>query len=153
MRSPPSLRLLPVLFALYAPACTGSDSSADAEDTSNTSELCVTLEDGGLTETAPEGGNATSGLISLRVLTSESLDPRDALYVAFKPYTLENLDSGGVKTLGKTSGDGLVSELLGAGTWGFSAAYTRGSLTCLAQIDVLVEPNTTTYGCPVMDCP
>ncbi|MES2644820.1 MAG: hypothetical protein V4850_35360 [Myxococcota bacterium] len=149
--------LLPAfsLVAALAPClsgCTG-DGTTDADDTSGAPEFCATLNDGGLTESVAEGGNGTSGLLSLRVLTDESEDPRDALYVAFKEYTLENVDSGGVKTLGKTTGDGLVTELLGAGNWGFSAAYTRGSLTCIAQIVALVEPNTTTYGCPVMDCP
>ncbi|MDP2308037.1 MAG: hypothetical protein Q8P18_18575 [Pseudomonadota bacterium] len=133
-------------------ACTGVPST-DADDTAVTTGFCATLADGGLTETEAEGGNGTSGILSLRVLTDESEDPRDPLYVAFKAYTLENLESGGVKTLGKTTGDGLVEELLGAGSWTFSAAYTRGSLTCLAQMEALVEPNTTTYGCPVMDCP
>lgn len=149
--------LLPAvsLLAALAPclsACSGGGTT-DVDDTSGAAEFCSTLNDGGLTQSVAEGGNDTSGLLSLRVLTDESEDPRDALYVAFKEYTLENIDSGGVKTLGKTTGDGLVSELLGAGNWSFSAAYTRGSLTCVAQIVALVEPNTTTYGCPVMDCP
>lgn len=148
-RSPAvSLPAISVLALLGA--CTGASATGDSAAEAG---FCTTLADGGLTESAAEGGNGTSGLLSLRVLTDESEDPRDVLYVAFKEYTLENLDSGGVKTLGKTSGDGLVNELLGAGNWSFSAAYTRGSLTCLAQIDALVEPNSTTYGCPVMDCP
>ncbi|MFN7147303.1 MAG: hypothetical protein ACK4YP_26280, partial [Myxococcota bacterium] len=125
----------------------------DAEDTAGATGFCSSLADGGTSQTLAEGGNATSGNLSIRVLTSESTDPMDPIYVAFKPYTLENVDSGGVKTTGKTSGDGLVDELLGAGNWRFSAAYTRGSLTCLAELDVVIAANTTTLGCPVMECP
>ncbi|MDP2316665.1 MAG: hypothetical protein Q8P41_27470 [Pseudomonadota bacterium] len=143
----PSLLLVPLFLACTGPSTKNGDDSAD------NGEFCSTLNDGGVTVAVAEGGNDTSGKLSLRVLTDESTDARDPLYVAFKEYTLENVDSGGVKTFGKTSGDGLVDELLGAGNWAFSAAYTRGSLTCLAQIDALIEANTTTLGCPVMTCP
>jgi hypothetical protein len=142
--------LLPLFLALAA--CAGPNGTSDG-DSAGTGEFCSTLGDGGVAFSEAVGGNETSGLLSLRVLTDQSADPKDPLYVAFKSYTLENIDSGGVKTLGKTTGDGLVSELLGAGNWAFSAAYTRGSLTCLAQMEVLVEANSTTYGCPVMTCP
>lgn len=144
------MRTLPLLALLAA--CTGAGTGT-TDDSAGAGEFCSTLADGGATETVDGGGNASSGLIQIRVLTSESSDPKDPLYVAFKSYSLENVDSGGVKTIGQTSGDGLVEELLGAGTWRFSAAYTRGSLTCLAVVDVVAEPNTTTHGCAVMACP
>jgi hypothetical protein len=145
------MRIASLLLVALGAGCTGGGPSSD--DSAASTEFCSTLNDGGTYETADGGGNSTSGQLSLRVLTSESTDPRDALYVAFKDFTLENVDSGGVKTTGKTSGDGLVSELLGAGNWHFSAAYTRGATTCLAEIDVPVTANTTTSGCPVMVCP
>ena len=145
------MRALPLLLLPLA-ACTGAPTT-NGDSASDQAEFCSSLNDGGQTQSLAEGGNDTSGVLKIRVLTDESEDPRDPLYVAFKEYTLENVDSGGVKTLGKTSGDGLVEELLGAGNWSFSAAYTRGSLTCLATIQMPVEPNTTTYGCPVMTCP
>jgi hypothetical protein len=141
-----SLLLLPLA------ACSGSGTGI-TEDDSASGEFCSSLADGGTFEVRPEGGNATSGNLEIRVLTSESEDPMDPVYVAFKSYTLENIDSGGVKTIGQTSGDGLVDELLGAGNWRFSAAYTRGSLTCLAEIDLPIQANSTTWGCPVMQCP
>ncbi len=145
-----ALLSLALLSGCAGPAGTGV---TDADDSAGTDEFCSTLADGGTYETLAEGGNDTSGLINLRVLTSESADPKDPLYVAFKSYSLENVDSGGVKTVGQTSGDGLVEELLGAGNWHFSAAYTRGSTTCLAEIDLPVAANQTTLGCPVMMCP
>lgn len=144
--------LLPALLVVpLASACTNGAASDDSA--SATANFCTTLNDAGLTTSAAEGGNDTSGILSIRVLTSESVDPQDPLYVAFKNYTLENLDSGGVKTTGKTTGDGLVEVMLGAGTWDFQAVYTRGSLTCSAQIEALVEPNATISACPVMNCP
>lgn len=137
---------------LLLTACAGTGTGVGDDDTAST-EFCSTLNDAGQTVVADEGGNATSGDLHIRVLTSESTDIRDPLYVAFKSYTLENLDSGGVKTTGKTSGDGLVDELLGAGNWHFSAAYTRGSLLCLAELDLVLGENQTTTGCAVMSCP
>lgn len=144
--------LLALLALPLVSACTNGVAAGDSAS-SDAASFCTTLNDGGLTTSAAEGGNGTSGILSIRVLTSESVDPQDPLYVAFKNYTLENLDSGGVKTTGKTSGDGLVEVMLGAGTWDFQAVYTRGSLTCVAQMEVLVEANTTVSACPVMNCP
>lgn len=139
--------LVPAFLAGCAGAATGG-----TDDTAST-EFCSTLADAGLTQTVDGGGNGSSGLLSVRVLTDESTDPKDPLYVAFKNYAFENLDGGGVKTVGQTSGDGLVNELLGAGNWRFSAVYSRGSLLCVAEIDLLAEANKTTSGCPVMSCP
>jgi hypothetical protein len=144
------MRTALTLSALLA-GCTGPSYTPDSTPTSE--DFCSSLNDGSTYVTSDEGGNSTSGQLDIRVLTSESGDPRDPLYVAFKEYTLENVDSGGVKITGKTSGDGLVSELLGAGNWHFSAAYTRGALTCLAELDLPIAAMTTTNGCPVMVCP
>lgn len=141
-----------VLLPLLLTGCAGGAATGVGDDTAET-DFCSTLEDGGLSKTIDGGGNSTSGLVQIRVLTNESTDPRDPLYVAFKSYSFENVDSGGVKTVGQTTGDGLVEEQLGAGNWRFSAVYSRGSLLCVAEIDVAVEPNKTVMGCPVMDCP
>src|SRR5262245_32595570 len=119
---------LPLLL-LGLTACTGTDLSS-LDDSAADGGFCSTLNDGGTTESVAIGGNATRGQLTLRMLTSESTEPNDPLYVAFKDYTLESIDSGGVKTTGKTTGDGLVDVLLGAGNWHFSGAYIRGSLTC-----------------------
>lgn len=140
---------LPLLFLT---ACAGTGTGTGTDDTAR-GEFCATLADAGTSMVEDVGGNATSGDLHIRVLTSESTDLRDPLYVAFKSYTIENLDSGGVKTTGKTSGDGLVDELLGAGNWHFSAAYTRGSLLCIAELDLVLGANQTTTGCAVMVCP
>lgn len=125
----------------------------DTADSGGFAEFCSTLEDGGRYVVEDGGGNASSGLLHVRLLTNQSGEVADPLYVAFKSYTLENVDAGGVQTTGQTSGDGLVEEMLGAGTWEFEAAYPRGSATCTALIEVPVEPGRTTYACPVMTCP
>lgn len=143
------ISLLP--FAALA-ACSGA-ATGGVDDSAGTGEFCSSLADGGQYVTFPEGGNDTSGALVIRVLTDESTDPNDPLYVAFKSYSLQNVVSGGVKTTGQTTGDGLVDELLGAGTWAFIAVYTRGSLVCTAEIELPLEANSTTYGCPIMTCP
>lgn len=125
----------------------------DSGDTAGFAEFCATLEDGGRYIVEDGGGNSGSGLLHVRVLTNQSGEVADPLYVAFKSYTLENVDAGGVQTTGQTSGDGLVEEMLGAGTWDFEAAYPRGSTPCTARIEVPVEAERTTYACPVMTCP
>jgi hypothetical protein len=140
-----------VALSLFFGACSGGGNTSD--DSAGSTEFCSTLADGGTYVQENTGGTSTSGSLHIRVLTSESTDPNDPLYVAFKDFTLENVDSGGVKTTGKTSGDGLVDLTLGAGNWHFSAAYTRGSLTCLAELDIPLAANTTTNGCPIMTCP
>ena len=43
--------------------------------------------------------------------------------------------------------------LLGAGPWRFRAALTRGSTTCTAELDVVIEAGATTRACAVMTCP
>ena len=132
-------------------ACSGSTGTG-GDDTAGSGEFCSTLADGNTYQTLNSGGNGTSGDLVVRVITSESTDPYDPLFVAFKDYSLES-EGGGVPTTGRTSGDGLVDVLLGAGNWTFTAAYARGSTTCLATLAFPVDPNTTTYACPVMDCP
>lgn len=139
------------MLLLAFAACSGSTGPID-DDTAQSGEFCSTLADGNTTQVLPSGGNGTSGDVVIRVITNESTDVYDPLYVAFKDYTFESA-AGGVPTTGRTSGDGLVDVLLGAGSWTFTAAYTRGSTTCLATVDFDVAVNTTTYGCPVMDCP
>lgn len=131
----------------------GCGPNASDSDSAAAVEPCETLEDAGTQVTEEGGGNATSGLLLITVLTDESTDAHDPLYVAFRPYTLENIDVGGVQQTGKTSGDGLVEETLGEGTWAFDAAYTRGSTTCLASIEVSVVAGQTTTACPLMSCP
>jgi hypothetical protein len=148
--STPSPRSWFVLALAVGAGCTGG---TVADDSAASPEYCSTLDDGGTSVLSDGGGNVTSGKLHIRVLTTESFDPKDPLYVAFKDYTLENLDSGGVKTTGKTSGDGLVDVQLGAGNWEFTAAYTRGSLTCLAVLDVALVAGKTTEGCAVLSCP
>lgn len=127
-----------------------------AEETTDSAvvdEFCADLEDGGVAVVEEGGGNQTSGWIHVRMLTDESADPRDQVYVAFKAYTLESIEQGGVQTTGQTSGDGLVEELVGAGTWMFEAAYPKGSTTCTAVMEIPVETGNTTHACPVMTCP
>lgn len=140
-----------MLLLIALGACSGSTGTID-DTSSDDGEFCSTLADGNTYQTLDAGGNATSGDLVIRVITGESTDPYDPLYVAFKDYSLES-SVGGVPTTGRTTGDGLVDLLLGAGDWHFTAAYTRGSTTCLAELDFPVAANTTTYGCPVMVCP
>lgn len=138
-----------IVWAALLSGCAAGGS----EDSAAAGEFCETLEDGGQQRVVDGTGDAASGNLEIRLVTDESVDAHDPLFVAFRPYTLENIDQGGVQTTGKTTGDGLVEEVLGAGTWAFDAAYTRGSTTCLASLDVEVEAGMTTEACPIMSCP
>ncbi len=145
------MRIFP-FASLALLACGGSD-TAVVDSASQTDDFCLTLADGGRVVTEAGGASGASGALVVRVITSETVDPRDPLYVAFKDYALENVATGGVQTTGKTSGDGLVREVLGEGTWRFRAAYPRGSKTCTAELEIPVEAGNTTHACAVMVCP
>lgn len=134
-------------------ACSGPPGSSDTDTSVRTDDFCASLDDGGRWSTASGGGSGASGALRLRVLTNASDDPRDPLYVAFKDYTLENTETGGLQTTGTTSGDGLVDELLGEGPWWFRAAYARGSATCTAELEFDIVAGDTTTACAVMTCP
>jgi hypothetical protein len=142
------MRLLPLVLLV---ACSGGPAAGlDSADT----EFCSTLDDGGTYEVEEGvGGNATSGQVEVRLITDEADSVNDPLYVAFKDFSLQNMESGGVQTIGKTTGDGLVSELVGAGQWAFQASWARGSTLCMANLELPSQPNDTTHGCAVMSCP
>lgn len=98
--------------------------------------------------------SAGSGTLSIKVITDQSDDPSDPYYVAYRSYALEPTETGGVQTIGTTSGDGLVEKTLGAGLWDFEATWTRGSTTCVAVAEALaVEEVKTTHACVVLTCP
>ena len=140
-----------VFVALLALACDASNTDTGFEEP----PFCVDLADGGKTVLA-EGSEASSGsgTLSLRVITDQSDDPFDPLYVAYRDFALEPADVGGVQTTGQTNGDGLVSETLGAGSWNFEATWSRGSTVCTAELgDIAVESGQTTSACVVLTCP
>lgn len=145
-------RFAPVL-PLTLLACASAGAGGGSDTATPGDDFCASLDDGGRSLVEAGGGSGASGALSLRVITSASDDPRDPMYVAFRDYTLENTETGGVQTTGATSGDGLVDELLGAGPWQFRAALTRGSTTCTAELDVTIEAGATTRACAVMTCP
>ncbi len=142
-----------MLFVLSLLACGGG--TTPEPDTANTASdpFCSELSEGGVIQQEEGGATGASGRVFVRVITTESADPRDPLYVAFKDYAMENVVTGGVATTGKTSGDGIVEEVLGEGTWSFRAAYPRGSRVCTATLELPVVAGQTTRGCAVMTCP
>ena len=142
-----------LLGLLSLVACSDTSAPVDTAVT-ETHPFCDLVTDGGSTISDAAGGNESAGDLVIRVITSESVDPHDPLYVAFKDYTLENIDMGGVASTGKTSGDGIVSvNNLGPGDWAFRATWSRGSAICEASATLPVVAATTLYGCPVMSCP
>jgi hypothetical protein len=147
------MRCLAPVLPLTLFACAGSTAGAGSDSAVAGDDFCATLDDGGRSLVEAGGGSGASGALALRVITSASDDPRDPMYVAFKDYTLENTETGGLQTTGTTSGDGLVDELLGAGPWRFRASLTRGSTTCTAQLELDIEAGSTTRACAVMTCP
>ncbi len=142
------MSLVPVL--LFA-----SCAATDTETAEPEPEFCsdATFDGATLEE---EGGDANpgSGTLKVRVITDQSDDVNDPYYVAYRTYALEPARTGGVQTIGTTSGDGLVEKTLGAGIWDFEASWTRGSRTCLAvNEEITVREGKITQACVVLTCP
>jgi hypothetical protein len=137
-------------FLLLA-ACAGNQ----AADSAVEPEFCSLPEFDGEMWFEPVSDAADgSGTLDLRVITDQSEDVNDPFYVAYRNYTLEPTETGGVQTTGTTTGDGLVQKTLGAGIWTFEATWTRGSSTCLATTDaLLINSGETTHACVVLTCP
>jgi len=117
--------------------------------------FCESLTDGG--KTVLEDGSeasAGSGSLHLRVITDQSDDMFDPYYVAYRAFSLEPSETGGVQTTGNTNGDGLVDKTLGEMPWDFEATWTRGSTTCSAVMNGLeIQEGKTTNACVVLTCP
>ncbi len=145
--------LLPIL-ALPVLLLAGCNKTTDKE-TGDTSppEFCEQLTDAGKYEN-DVGGSATSGDLTMRLITNEDVDIRNPLYIAFKDYTLENIETGGIQQTGQTTGDGLAYiPGLGPGTWLFRASFARGSRICTAEIEIPITVEQMSIGCAVMICP
>ena len=141
------------LLALFFRACTSSTGSKESLD-SSTPGFCEKVSDGGSYEAADRAGSSSSGDLVVKVITVEDVDIRNPLYIAFKDYTLENTDTGGIQQTGQTSGDGIATITgLGPGNWSFQASFARGSRICTAELSVPVTAGQLTTGCVVMSCP
>ena len=140
----------PVLF-LFLAAC--APEVVQTVDTA--AAFCDTLDDAdGVWMEEVSDASANSGSLDLRVITDQADDPHDPLYVAYRAYSLEPAETGGVQTTGTTNGDGLVQKTLGIGTWDFQATWTRGAVTCTAIMnDGLIVEAQTTHACVVLTCP
>jgi hypothetical protein len=153
MRLPVTLPVLsgPLALGLLM-ACDGDAGTGETGDP--TTEFCSTLDDGNTYEDygSAEVG-AGSGSLNARVITDQSEEVRDPFYVAYRPYTLEPVETGGVQTKGSTTGDGLVEKTLGVGNWDFEVTWTRGSTTCVAAMQFPILEQQTTRVCVVMTCP
>lgn len=143
------MRLTALAFVALGCSTTGTDTGFVDPP------FCESLVDGGTT-VIEDGSDAAagSGSLALRILTDQSDDPFDPLYVAYRDFALEPSGTGGVQTIGKTTGDGLVEKTLGAGPWDFEATWTRGSTTCTATMEELeIEEARTTNACVILTCP
>ncbi len=138
-----------VFLSLLACAPQEVDTAVDLEVA-----FCDVVDDAGEWK-QEEGADvaSSSGRLYARVITDQSEDPRDPVYVAYRDYTLEPAETGGVQTVGKTTGDGIVEKTLGVGTWLFKATWSRGSTTCSASLEVPIASETTTYACALLSCP
>jgi hypothetical protein len=141
------------LLALFLTACTTTTGPKESVD-SGPLGFCEKVSDGGSYEAADREGSASSGDLVVKMITVEDVDIRNPLYIAFKDYTLENTDTGGIQQTGQTSGDGIASITgLGPGNWSFQASFARGSRICTAVLSVPVAAGQRTTGCVVMSCP
>jgi hypothetical protein len=138
---------------LLTVACDGNAAATDS-DMAPPPFCTVAEHDGEMWLDETSAAASGSGSLDLRVITDQSEDVNDPFYVAYRNYTLEPTETGGVQTTGTTSGDGLVQKTLGAGIWTFEATWTRGSTTCLATTEaLLIESGQTTHACVVLTCP
>lgn len=136
----------------YLLACTSSNITNESDTAPK--GFCSDLEDGNLSQVEAGGGSSGSGDLEMRLITTEDVDQRNPLYIAFKDYTLENIDMGGIQQTGQTTGDGLAfANGLGPGNWLFVASFARGSRICKAELTVELKASSTTMGCAVMSCP
>ncbi len=141
------------LLALFLTACTASTGSKESLD-SGPPGFCEKISDGGAYEAEDREGSGSAGDLVVKMVTVEDVDIRNPLYIAFKDYTLENTDTGGIQQTGQTSGDGIATITgLGPGNWSFQASFARGSRICTAELSVPVTGGQLTTGCVVMSCP
>lgn len=141
-----------IALAALLSACTPKDATPDTGDTTPP-EFCEQLSDGGSYQTEA-GGSGAAGDLEMHLITNEDVDVRNPLYIAFKDYTLENIETGGIQQTGQTTGDGLAFVPgLGPGTWLFRASFARGSSICTAELEVPIAPEQKFIGCAVMICP
>jgi hypothetical protein len=147
---PPAVAALSLWLALAG--CKTKNATPDTGDTSPP-EFCEQISDGGTYQT-DVGGSAAAGDLEMHLITNEDVDVRNPLYIAFKDYTLENIETGGIQQTGQTTGDGLAFVPgLGPGTWLFRASFARGSTICTAELEVPVAVEQKFVGCAVMICP
>ncbi len=145
MRLPSVLLPLLALAACAGAPSTGIDTSADAN-------FCDTPDDASAWNQEEGGGDGSSGELDLLVINDAVEDPHQPEYVAYKNYTLEPTETGGVQTPGQTSGDGIVSQKLGAGQWTFKASTQRGPDSCHAEMEFPIGAGKTTHACALMSC-
>lgn len=131
--------------ACTGPATSGVDSTANLD-------FCDSVADAGVWNQEDGGGDGTSGLLDLLVINDAVPDPHQPEYVAYVNYTLEPTETGGVQTPGQTSGDGIVSQKLGAGQWTFKASLTRGPDACHAEMEFPIAAGNTSHACALMSC-
>lgn len=145
-----TLPLLPVLLAV---ACTNGDAPQDSEDILQAEPFCVTYDEAG--SVLMEDGldpTASSGRVVGQLITGVVTDPHDPVFVSFVDYILENVDVGGLPTVGRTDADGFFTESLGPGTWHFKTSGHQSSYYCAADQTFTISAAKLTRVCVDMNC-
>lgn len=101
---------------------------------------------------ADGGGNATSGVLTGRLISMTAEDVHDPTLVGNVDFTLESTGSGGANLLGETDDYGEFGRTLGEGSWQFKSTGSRGGLNCNATFDFEVVAAKTTTICVEAAC-
>lgn len=142
---------LGILTAAQLGGCTTDDKSTD--DTSGgPAYWCESLDDAQDYYIEDGGGNASSGRVEGRIITSSSDDIHDVNLVADLDYTLASVTSGGSPSLGSTSVNGDFGKTVGAGTWRVQASKSYAGKSCAADYQFEVVAEKTTYICVELVC-
>lgn len=136
-----------------AMACSDSDVPEDSYEIIEAEPFCVDYSEAG-DVTMDDGVNtdSTSGRVFGQLVTGVVVDPHDPVFVSFVDYIVENVDMGGLPTVGRTDGEGHFTESLGPGHWHFKTSGHQGAYYCAADQDFTINAGQLTRVCVDMNC-
>ena len=105
--------VLTLLVACSSDAADGSDTGIPLEE----HPFCEDYSEANTAEVEQLGDGSGSGYALGQMVQGVVQDPHDPAYVGFVDYILDNVNSGGVQTLGRTDQEGRFNETLGPGQW------------------------------------
>lgn len=146
-----TLHLLPLLTALPLSGCPGQDDKP-GDDSGGPQYWCESLDDVNTYSIEDGGGNASSGVVEGRIITSYGDDIHNPTLVGRLEYTLRSVTSGGAAQYEETDDYGDFAATLGQGTWRVQASTSVGGKPCTADYTFEVVAQKTTLVCVELAC-